>query len=468
MDKDVVEKYVENYCQKIVLPTFMDFIKIPNLSPLFDKNWNTNGLEGKTVSLIKNWIDIQNIKGLKTNQIIKEKDRTSFLFIEIDKFNSESDKSILLYGHFDKQPPFTGWSPDHGPNDPVIINNKLYGRGSADDGHAIFAVISAIKACQDNNYSHLKTTIIIEGAEESYEDDLLFYLNALQSKIGTPDLVVCLDSGAIDYIRFFIVSSIRGVITIDLKVTILKQGIHSGTGGGIIPDSFMIIRELVDRIEDSNTGLMKEAFFYVDIPQERKEDIDTISKEYKDLFKILPLIDNTQPLSHDINELFTRQTWLTSLAVTGQSGFPESTTSGNVFRESTSLRLSFRIPPTLDEKVTLEKIKKLLTENPPFNAKIELNVETIGPGWNMEIFSDHLKEVINKSSLLFFNKDFIKYPNGSTVPFVKSISKMFPKSEIICTGAMGSDSNMHGPNESIDLGYFKKFICCMSYIFNSY
>ena len=213
---------------------------------------------------------------------------------------------------------------------------------------------------------------------------------------------------------------------------------------------------------------MKEAFFYVDIPQERKEDIDTISKEYKDLFKILPLIDNTQPLSHDINELFTRQTWLTSLAVTGQSGFPESTTSGNVFRESTSLRLSFRIPPTLDEKVTLEKIKKLLTENPPFNAKIELNVETIGPGWNMEIFSDHLKEVINKSSLLFFNKDFIKYPNGSTVPFVKSISKMFPKSEIICTGAMGSDSNMHGPNESIDLGYFKKFICCMSYIFNSY
>jgi len=469
MDKDVVEKYVDNYCKKIVLPTFMDFIKIPNLSPNFDPNWNTNGFEGKAVELLRNWIDVQNIKGLKTNQIIKEKDRTSLLFVEIDKFNTESSKSILLYGHFDKQPPGTGWSPDHGPNDPVIINNKLYGRGSADDGNALFAVISAIRACQDNNYSHLKTTIIIEGAEESYEDDLLFYLNALQSKIGTPDLVICLDSGPQDYLRLWAMTSIRGILNLDLKVTILEQGIHSGTGGGIIPDSFMIIRELIDRIEDSNTGLMKQDFLYVDIPQDRKDDIDLLTKLTKDTFiKELPLIDSTQPFTDNVKDLIIRSTWMTCLTITGQSGFPESIKSGNVFRETTSLRLSFRLAPTLDAKLTSDKIIKILTDNPPFNAKVEVTYGSTGSGWNMKAFSDKLRTVMNEASQLFFNKDFMNLSSGATVPFLKTISKMYPNSEIVCTGAIGPDSKIHGPNESLDLGFFKKFICCLSYILNSY
>ena len=469
MDKNIIEKYVDAFCHKIVLPTFMEYIKTPNLSPNYDPYWNTNGNQDQAAKLLHNWVEEQNIKGLRTNKIMKDLNRTSLIFIEVDSFNTDSNKSLLVYGHFDKQPYFTGWSPDHGPTDPVIIDGKLYGRGAADDGYAIFAIISAILTCQSNKYSHPKITIIIEGAEESYQKDLFNYLEQIIPNIKTPDLVICLDSGGMDYLRLWAMTCVRGVISLNLKVTILEQGIHSGCGGGLIPDSFMIMRELLDRLEYSNTGLMKDSALYVDIPKERQVEIELLAEVLGDSFiKNLPLYENTQPLFKDIKELLTRNTWTTTMAVLGQSGFPESILGGNVLRQLSELRVSFRLPPTLNAKFATDRIIKTLTDNPPFGAKVEIDVITSDNGWNMEIYSDNLKRVMGDASKMFFGKNYLNELCAATVPFLKTISQKFPKSEILCTGAIGFDSNIHGPNENLDVAYFQKFICCLSYILNNY
>ena len=239
------------------IPTLEEYIKIPNLSPTFDDAWATNGLMERVVDLFVSWVESKKVPGLSL-EVIRLEGLTPLIFIEVEPTAAADDAddvgTVLLYGHMDKQPPFEGWMQGLDPYKPVIKDGKLYGRGGADDGYAIFAAVTAIRALKAQGAPHGRLVLIIEAAEESGSPHLPQHITHLRERIGVPNLVVCLDSGAGNYEQLWVTNSLRGVLFGTLTVDILTEGVHSGAASGIVPDSFRISRALLSRLEDAETG----------------------------------------------------------------------------------------------------------------------------------------------------------------------------------------------------------------------
>ena len=470
MDDDKIKKFIEKYYDNQIIPNFMEFLKIPNGSPSYDPFWDQTKSIEKAADFLANWVKSQNIKGL-TSKIHKEIKRTPFLYIEIDPTSIKDKRTYLMYGHMDKQPGLDGWSEGLGPYNPQIINGKLYGRGASDDGYALFSAIASIKTCQENNFPLPKIVIIIEGAEESYTEDLEFYLNSLKDKIGTPELIICLDSCCEDYKRLWMTTSLRGCISIELNIKVLSIGMHSGGFSGLVPDSFMILRTLLERIENSKNGELKERSLYVDIPQNRKEEIKRLFDIIgEDFVKQFPFCDKTNPLYDNVEDLIIANTWMPSLAIVGADGFPEANISGNVLRPETSVKLSFRLPPMVDSKTAGEKICEILTKNVPFNAKVEAKIVDKGEGFNLQSknFSENLKGILNNASKVYYGNAIEYMGEGGSVPFVEIFGEKFPQTDIAIIGVSGPWCNIHGTDENLDLDYCKKFTCCLTYLIKNY
>lgn len=471
MDKRIIEPFVTSFFEKDVVPGLMNFIKIPNCSPSYDQNWQTNGYQEKAALFIKEWVESKNLKNTNVN-IIQEPNRTPFIYIEVEASKKDDNRSILLYGHFDKQPGLSGWSEGLGPQTPVIKDGHLYGRGGADDGYGVFAAITAVKCAQMNNWPLPKINIIIEGAEESSTKDLEFYLDFLKDDIGTPSLIVCLDSGCEDYKRFWVTTSLRGVVSIDLKVSLLTQGIHSGIFGGLVSDSFMILRNLIDRIEDPNTGIMKVKDLFVDLPEVRKKEIKEVVKIVgNDYIKSIPFEDGVKPFSENVEDLIINNTWKPFLCVTGADGLPEASTAGNVLRPYTQVKLSIRLPPMIECEKAAQKVIETLTKDVPFNAVVEAKLENTGDGWNLQEknFSERIRNICNTASQRFYDNNDIQFlGEGGSIPFVQILNNKFNQSDFLVLGVTGPGSNIHGIDENLDLDYCRRLICCLTYMITCY
>ncbi|MGH9771697.1 MAG: M20/M25/M40 family metallo-hydrolase, partial [Candidatus Acidiferrales bacterium] len=255
MDIDALKQFSADTWDRHIIPALQDYIRIPAKSPSFDADWEANGHIEKAVQLAAAWCKKHALPDMQL-EIHRLPGRTPLLFIEIPgTIEDAADKPcILLYGHLDKQPEFDGWREGLAPWEPVIQDGRLYGRGGADDGYAVFGSLTAIRALREQNIPHARCVIVIELCEESGSFDLPHHFKALAERIGTPDLVVCLDAECGNYDQFWCTTSLRGNLVGALSVDILTEGVHSGGSGGIVPSSFRIVRHLLDRVEDSSSG----------------------------------------------------------------------------------------------------------------------------------------------------------------------------------------------------------------------
>jgi len=456
--------FIEEQFDKNALPALQDFIRIPNLSKMFDQEWATNGLLDKAANFLADWIKKQDIKGAKI-EVLKEPNLTPLLFVEIDG-SAPNDPTILMYGHFDKQPPMTGWSEGLGPTNPVIIDDKLYGRGSVDDGYAIFAYILAIKALQVNNLPHARVCILLEGDEESGSSHLKDYLEKLEGRIGTPSMIIISDAGCLNYEQLWITTTLRGHVKAKLTVKIITEGVHSGDASGVVPDTFRIIRMLLSRIEDTKTGKIISDF-EDHIPGYRYEEAQQVSKYIGNgIFEKFPWIDpkNQQSIHSDPFEQYLNRIWRPQLVVVGQDGLPSTDKAGNVLRPETSVQLALRIPPTMNADKAFERLKEILEKDPPYGAEVKVGRGYNNFGWNATEYKDYLDKSLKEASEIYFGKPLMKYGEGGSIPFVNRLSDKYPKAQIIVTGVCGPNANAHGPNEMLNLPYTKKFISCFAYV----
>jgi len=461
VDFKETEKFVETQFKEQIIDGISKFITIPNLSPNYDPEYLTNGNQEKCTSFLLDYTLKQGIKGLKA-EVIQDKGKTSIIFIEIDAINSE--KNFFLYGHFDKQPHFTGWSEGLGPLLPVIRGDLLYGRGGADDGYAIFSCLAAIKNIQNQGKSHGRCIILIEGSEESGSPDLIPYIDKLKNRIGTPDMLICLDSGCLNYDTLWITTSLRGVIVVDIKIETMEEAVHSGSGGGIAPDSFMILRSLLERIEDSKTGRVCDEF-HVEIPEGRNQEMQKVADALKTgVLDKVKLKSGVKATHDDYCEVLKNSTWRPCVTIVGASGFPEHSKAGNVLRSCTEVRLSMRLPPTMNAKEAEAVLVKKLSENPPFGAKITLGTGHSGSGFNANVFSERLSKSISECSQKAFGKDVMYFGEGGSIPFIKSLGDYFPKCELLVLGILGPGSNAHTINESLHIPYCKKVTSVVSQV----
>jgi acetylornithine deacetylase/succinyl-diaminopimelate desuccinylase-like protein len=369
----------------------------------------------------------------------------------------------------DKQPPFEGWDEGLGPYTPVIKNYKdgspaLYARGGADDGYAIFASILSIQTLKNQNIPHGKIIIIIEGSEESGSPDLMFYIENLKPRIGQPNFVICLDSGAGDYEHLWLTTSLRGIVIGTLTVSLLNEGVHSGAGSGIVADSFRVARMLLSRLEDENTGIIKLDALNVDIPQQRLDQTAATAQVLgSGVWTSLPRTHSEiQPTRNDVVEVILNKTWRPTLTVTGAGGLPQIEKAGNVLRPVTQLKISIRLPPTVDVELAKKAVKDLLESNPPYGAKVTVDMGHAGAGWAAPDVAPWLETALEDASKTYFGSSCLYQGEGGSIPFMGQLGAAFPKAQFAIMGLLGPNSNAHGPNEFLHIPYGKKLTMCVS------
>ncbi len=459
MNSEAIKQFVDKTWDESIIPTLEDYIKIPCVSPAYEKNWQEN-ME-KAAVLAHDWCQVHAPEGAKID-LLKYDGLTPMLFIDVP---GEGDDTVLLYGHFDKQPEMTGWDEDLGPWKPVIKDGKLYGRGGADDGYSVFAALTAINAVQKQQQNHPRCVVLIEFSEEGGSHDLPAYLETLQERIGTPKLVIGLDSGAGNYEQLWVTSSLRGNATCNLKVEILTEGVHSGIASGIVPSSFRIIRQLMSRIEDETTGeiLLEEA--RADIPQSRIEQADIASKILgSDVSDSMPWVNGASPQNSDMAALLLKRTWHAALSIVGVGGIPDMARAGNVLRPYTEFKLSVRTPPTCDAETLIKKIKEVLEYEPPYGARVTVTPDVAASGWHAPETAPWLETLLQQASQTYFGRPAQYFGEGGTIPFMGMLGEWFPEAQFLITGVLGPKSNAHGPNEFLHLGMAKKLTCCISNI----
>ena len=461
MNSDSLKKHIHAFWDSEIVPTLVDYIKIPNKSPSFDPDWEKHGYMDKVLNLAADWTEKNKPNG--SEMIIKKSPRrTPLLLLDIP---GTKEGNILMYGHLDKQPEMEGWNDDLGPWKPVIKDEKLYGRGGADDGYALFASIASINALKEQKINHPRILVLIEFSEESGSPDLPHYMDLCSDIIGSPDLVICLDSGAGDYKRFWTTTSLRGLIGLKMKVSVLKEGVHSGGASGHVPSSFRIARSLLSRLEDEKTGeiLLKE--LNTEIPNYRIEETKNLVSILGDeVVEEFPWKNGMKPSTNDNVEGVLRRTWRPALSIVGSDGMPSTANAGNVLRPYTTLQLSMRIPPMIDPKKAVNAIEKVLKDDIPYGASVELEFEEAAEGWNAPESKPWLLGAIEKASKEFFNQMPCTIGEGGTIPFMAMLGKQFPKAQFVITGVLGPQSNAHGPNEFLHIPFAKNLTCCISSI----
>jgi acetylornithine deacetylase/succinyl-diaminopimelate desuccinylase-like protein len=453
MNQDQIMDYVEQFWETDIIDSLADYIKIPNKSPMFDKDWEANGYMRDAMVHVMDWVADQKIPGLEM-ELHQLAGRTPTLLLE---YPGEQPGTVLIYGHLDKQPEFNGWHEGLSAWEPVRRDDKLYGRGGADDGYAIYSAIAAIKALREQALPSPRVVILIEASEESGSPDLPVYMASLSSRIGSPGLVIALDSTCGNYDQLWVTTSLRGMLIGDIKVKVLEQGVHSGTAGGVVTSSFRVLRQLISRFENEVTGEISPSFLNEQIPESRRQQAIAAGKVLSADFRTLyTYVGDGGPMSDDPTELVLNNTWLASMEITGMDGIPSLADAGNVLRPYTTAKFALRLPPTTNAIEAKTALTELLTSDAPNGCEITIDWQEPNAGWHAPETTPELEASLQKASQAYFGAPAMYLGCGGSIPFMEFIARNLPQAQFVVTGVLGPHSNAHGPNEFLHIPTAKK------------
>lgn len=459
VDNTQVHTTVERTWDAEILPSLSELVTIPAVSVAFDAKWAENGHLDAAAEHVRAWLAAREIPGA-TVEILRLPERTPVVLMDVPASEGmpADGGTVLLYGHLDKQPPVGGWSDGLGPWTPVVRGDRLYGRGAADDGYSGYAATAAIEALRAAGGKHARCLVLLETSEESGSPDLEAYLEAYRERLGAISLVVCLDSGGQDYERLWLTTSLRGLVSTTVTVQVLDTGQHSGMASGIVPSSFRIMRQLLDRVEDAATGEILLPELHGAVPAERDAEMKALAELAPGAAKAaFPLVDGMSPASDDDYELMVNNSWRPTLSIIGAAGLPLPEDSGNVLRPFTTLKLSFRLPPSVDPKTALAAVERALTTDVPYGAKVTLSAPEDGPGWNAPPTAPWLQESLDSlSQTVFGGNPWLSMRLGGSIPFMGSLAVAYPEAQFVVTGALANDSNPHVPDEWLHIPQAKR------------
>ena len=465
IDLPAVSEHVAEAWTTDVVDRLKEFIAIPDVSPAFDGEWKANGHIDRAVELVRTWCAARAVEGM-TVEVVELDDRTPIVLCEVPPRGDRTD-TVVLYGHLDKQPEMTGWRDGRGPWAPVLEGDRLYGRGGADDGYAVFAALTGIEALRDAGGEHARLVVLIEASEESGSPDLPAHLDALGDRLGDVTLVVGLDSGAATYDRLWVTTSLRGVLVGRLRVDVLTEGVHSGSAGGVVPSSFRILRRLLDRIEDPDTGRVLVDELWGPIPDERLAEIDASAHEIiADL--AFPYAGATTAGDRTPAELLRARTWEPAIANIAVDGFPPADRAGNVLRPFTALTIAARLAPTADPAAAARALTERLTSDPPHGASVTFEVTGAEGGWNAPPTAAWLQNAIDGASEAFWGRPSAAMGEGGTIPFMGMLGERFPDAQFLITGVLGPGSNAHGPNEFLHLPMARNIAASVAHVLDAH
>ncbi len=446
-------EFLDRFWEEEILPSLSEYIAVPAVSVLFDADWEANGHMEAALGLATAFVE-KHAPDDATLHVGRIPGRTPLLLLDCP---GEAEGSILMYGHLDKQPEMVGWREGLGPWSPVREGDRLYGRGGADDGYALYAALASLKAVAREGKKRARVLVLIEFSEESGSPDLPAYIEEFAGVIGSPDLVICLDSGAGNYDQLWSTNSLRGIVGGTLRADVLTEGVHSGDAGGVVPTPFLVLRKLLDRLEDPANDRMTPPSLHVPIPEQRIAQAEAAAETLgPDAFDRFPWVEGCGPANLPMRDLILNRTWRSNLAITGAGGLPPVEKAGNVLLPQVTLNFSIRMPPTSDPHAVQREIRDLVEKDPPFGAKVSVHFHEPAQGWNAPPLASWLDEALDEASNEAFGKPAIHMGEGGSIPFMAMLGARFPEAQFVVTGVLGPGSNAHGPNEFLHVAYAKR------------
>ncbi len=445
--------FIERFWEEEILPSLADYIAVPNVSVLFDPDWEAHGHMETALGMGQAFLEKHAPEGAVLH-VGRIPGRTPLLVLDCP---GEADGTILMYGHLDKQPEMVGWREGLGPWSPVREGDRLYGRGGADDGYALYCALAALKAVAREGRKRARVVLLVEFSEESGSPDLPAYMERFASLIGSPDLVICLDSGAGNYEQLWSTTSLRGMLGGTLTAEVLTEGVHSGDAGGIVPPAFLVLRKLIDRLEEPERDRVVPPSLNAEIPPDRVAEAEAAAAALgPDTFGRFPWAGNTGRPGVPVSELILNRTWRPTLAVTGQEGLPPLADAGNVLLPRITLNFSIRTPPTADLTAAQAEVREAVEKDPPFGARVTVRFHEPAPGWSAPPLAPWLREALDVASMGAWGKPAVHMGEGGSIPFMGMLGERFPEAQFVITGVLGPGSNAHGPNEFLEIAYAKR------------
>jgi pimeloyl-ACP methyl ester carboxylesterase/acetylornithine deacetylase/succinyl-diaminopimelate desuccinylase-like protein len=291
---------------------------------------------------------------------------------------------------------------------------------------------------------------LIETCEESGSYDLLPYIDALRApgnnRLGDVGLVVCLDSGAGNYDQLWLTTSLRGMASGTLKVEILTEGIHSGDASGLVPSSFRIMRQVLDRLEDSATGRLLPASFHCEVPADRLAQAQaTAAILGEEVYKRFPWAHYdcggsttfALPTTTDPCKALLNRTWLPTLSASPAPRDSRPSRTRATCCAPTAFKLSLRLPPLVDAAQAVQELKGLLEDNAPYQAKVTFDSGGGATGWNAPCTTPWFETALNEASQAHFGAPCGYIGQGGTIPLMNMLSEGFPKAQMMVCGVLG-------------------------------
>jgi acetylornithine deacetylase/succinyl-diaminopimelate desuccinylase-like protein len=464
----VLAAYVDRLWEDVILDVLSSYVTIRCISPDFDPAWADTGEIGRAAELLSRWAASRPVPGCAV-EVVEHEGLTPVIIVDVPATpGAETELVSLLYGHFDKQPPLGSWREGLDAFVAVREGDRLYGRGTADDGYSIFAAMGALEALAATDTPHGRCVILMESSEESGSAHLGPYLEEVSARIGSfgPGLVVCLDSGCATYDRLWYTTSLRGSFIATVRVDVLTEGIHSGMAGGVVPSSFRLLRQLLSRIEDETSGEILLPELHAEPPARDIAAAEAVTTELGELGDF-PSVPSLELSGQSPAGRLLRRTWMPALAVTGMDGIPSVIDGGNVLRPFTTAKLSLRLPPPVDPDAAAGALALALTADPPQGAKVTVTVSGSSPGFVAPPQSEWLARASEEASEAFFGRSAAAMSEGGTIPFLAELASRFPAAQFLVTGVLGPSSNAHGPNEMLDLLTARRLTAAVAHVLAS-
>jgi acetylornithine deacetylase/succinyl-diaminopimelate desuccinylase-like protein len=461
---------VDKLWEDEVLGALSSYVSLRCVSPDFDPDWAANGEIGRAARLLAEWAASRPIPGCVV-EVAQLGGLTPVIIVDVPAArDSRTGLVTLLYGHFDKQPPLGSWRDGLDPFVAVREGDRLFGRGTADDGYSLFAAVGALEALAATGAPHGRCVLLMESSEESGSAHLRPYLEKVATRLGPegPGLVICLDSGCATYDRLWYTTSLRGSFSATVRVDVLSEGIHSGLGGGLVPSSFRLLRRLLSRLEDEASGDILVPELHAEVPARYREAAEAITSELgESAIGEFPTVDTLELPGKNAAERLLRRTWMPALSVTGMDGIPSVTKGGNVLLPFTTAKLSLRLPPPVDPELAAGAVVRALSVDPPEGAKVTVEVSSLSPGFVAPTRSEWLAGAVDDASEAFFGKRAGAMSEGGTIPFLSELASLFPEAQFLVTGVLGPSSNAHGPNEMLDIAMARRLTAAVASVLAS-
>ena len=345
-------------------------------------------------------------------------------------------KTILLYAHHDVQPvgDIDKWKNE--PFTPKVIDGRLFGRGSGDNKAGVVVHYEVAKALIDDLPVNIK--IFIEGEEEIGSPCMAEFLNEFQDDLEA-DVIVIADSGNIKIGTPTVTTSLRGLVDGMIVVEQPMRAVHSGLGGGVVPDAFMVLSKIIASFHNEKGELQIEGL--------TPSDMEVLELEENDIKEIFG--------SEDINlfelESISKRLWLEPALSILAIDAPSTQEAVNLLIPNAKAKVSLRLPPTENPEHAMKMLEAHIMKNIPWGAKVSFEPEAMGSG----IVADPNKEftkILVKNFEEVWDNNAAYMGVGGSIPFANDFVEKFPNAELVLIGAADEEmGNAHAPNESVQI-----------------